>query len=179
MADVAGAAATDERRVLAFFDWARAHVRPVPDGFPVIDDHVFHIIVRGYGAPDQRTEAFALLASYADMPATAMQLTSPSGTAQIVVAFVEIGDRIHAFDVVNGFVFRRGDGTLADVDELRADPSLIRSAARGLEIAGVPYESFYVSAADVRPHFARMAMQKPWQRLKTEARKLVTDARRR
>src|SRR5688500_16162302 len=57
---------TPQARLLTILIWVDEHVRPSPEGFPLVDDHVLNVILRfRYGAPDQRPEAFALLATYA------------------------------------------------------------------------------------------------------------------
>ena len=48
-AAVMAGAAGDEAKMRAAFDWTTANIRATPLGFPVIDDHTWHIIVRGYG----------------------------------------------------------------------------------------------------------------------------------
>jgi hypothetical protein len=67
---IADGAASDPEIVERVFDWVRRNVRPVPEAFPIVDDHVWNTIVRGYGADDQRTEVFTLLTSYACCAAT-------------------------------------------------------------------------------------------------------------
>ena len=163
----------EQEQVVAIFDWVGSHVRPVPEGFPIVDDHVLHIIIRGYGARDQRTEAFSLLASYAGMRSAAAVLKSPTGNAEIIVALVEIGERVYVFDVVNEIIFLDRSGTLVDVEQLMANPELVSSAAPERRIRDVPYEGFYESVAQARPNFSRMEMQKPWGRLRSEVSKLL------
>ena len=55
--EIVRGAATDDERLVKIFAWVQEHVQPVPDGFPVVDDHPLNILIRGYGAGDQRTEA--------------------------------------------------------------------------------------------------------------------------
>ncbi len=60
---------TDEGRVIKIFTWTYGNIRKVPSGFPVIDDHVWHIIIRGYGANDQFQDVFSTLCNYAGLEA--------------------------------------------------------------------------------------------------------------
>jgi len=168
VSDIVASAAPEQVQILAIFDWVGAHVRPTPNGFPVVDDHVLHIIIRGYGAPDQRTEAFALLASYAGMLSTATVLQSETGSATVVVSLVQIDNRVYVFDVINQVVFQDAGGALADVERLMAEPALIRDASGDLEVAGIPYERFFSTLPDLRPNFSRMEQQKPWYRATSE-----------
>src|SRR3989338_7277520 len=43
---ITGDARTDEEKTLKLLGWTHANIRKIPDGFPVVDDHVWHIIVR-------------------------------------------------------------------------------------------------------------------------------------
>jgi hypothetical protein len=157
-----------QEKLLKIFTWTVRHVQPTPPGFPVVDDHVMHIIIRGYGAPDQRTEAFALLASYSGFPSTAAYLTAPGTEQRIIVAVVRDGARTYLFDVERQMVFKNRLGQFADLRELIADPSLVDTAAHGLTVAGVPYGQYLLSAGDLQASFARMEAQKPWPRLAQE-----------
>lgn len=158
-----GAGASRDERLTLLFDWTVRNVRPVPAGFPVVDDHVLHIILRGYGAPDQRTEAFALLASYAGYPATAATLTADRG--RLIVALVRDRDQTFLFDVNNTLAFATPQGTLADVGQLVRSPQLVAEAAGSLTIDGLPYLRYVEGLRDLRVTFARMEAQKPWPRL--------------
>ena len=162
-----GARGADEK-LLRLFDWTVVHVRATPPGLPVVDDHPWHIIVRGYGAPDQRAEALALLASYAGFRAAAAALYAPGTDHRILVTVVRDGSRTFVFDVNNDIAFRKGRNALADVREVAANPDLIPTAARSLTIDGVPYERYLAGLASLAPGFQRMEAQKPWPRLKQE-----------
>jgi hypothetical protein len=60
---------TDRERVEAILAWTRREVRPIPEGFPIVDDHVLDIIVRRYGSRDQMADVFTVLSTYAGVPA--------------------------------------------------------------------------------------------------------------
>ena len=154
-----------EPTLVRLFDWTVEHVRPTPAGFPVVDDHPLHILIRGYGAEDQRTEAFALLASYAGFPAAKVTLRVPEMDEGLMVAAVRDGSRTLVFDVVNGLVFRNEDGHLADLTELSRNPLPVRRAAGDLTIGGVPYARFFEGVDPRAFSFSRMEGQKPWPRL--------------
>lgn len=168
-----GARGADER-LLRLFEWAVAHVRATPAGFPVVDDHPWHILIRGSGAPDQRTEAFALLASYAGFPAAAASLTAVGTDARLIVAAVRTGPRTLVFDVNHDLIFRNARGECADWKELVRDPALVRRVAGELTVEGEPYEHFFQEAGSLTPRFDRMEAQKPWARLWQELGHLLT-----
>ena len=59
----------DRERADAVLAWTRREIRPIPDGFPIVDDHVLDIIVRRYGSLDQQADVCAVLLTYAGVPA--------------------------------------------------------------------------------------------------------------
>jgi hypothetical protein len=170
--EITGGLHTPEARILAILDWVVEHVQPIPPGFAVVDDHVFHVVHRGYGAPYQRIEVFTLLASHAGMP---------SGLAPIgmepAVALVRIGAAAHVFDVVNGVAFFRSDGELATVEDLIAEPALVIAACPGGE-CGSRYERLVGSLNDLRPNLVHMESQRPLTRLRMEVRNFIVAVRR-
>ena len=92
--EVVGDTADPETRLTRIFAWAVAHVQPTPPGFPIVDDHVLHTIIRGYGTPDQQAEVLALLANYSGCPATGMHLQVPgsrAGPTTMMPAFGSLG----------------------------------------------------------------------------------------
>lgn len=169
-------AGSDPERLLGLFAWVRANVRPVPPGFPVVDDHVLNILIRGYGAPDQRTEAFCALAAYAGFRSAPAKLRAPGRREELDVAVVELDGRLYVLDVDNGIVFRTPDGDLADMEALRRDPGLVAAAARGRAVRGVPYMAFYEGLAELRPVYDRIAGQRPLGRLRMEASRALRAA---
>ena len=149
------------------------NVRPVPEGFPVLDDHVWNIIVRGYGAADQITEVFTLLASYSCCPATLAELHA-TPTKGIMVAVVELDGAPRVLDVVRQVIFRNETGDFASIEDLARNPRIVTAAAGGRTPQGEPYERYFAEIGALRPGFERMELQKPWQRLKGELRRVFT-----
>lgn len=172
LSEIVQGAPGEAEALRTIFAWTVRNIRPVPDGFPVIDDHVWNIIVRGYGAEDQRTEVFAILASYACCPVSAVRL-SAEPTKTIDVAVVMLDDQPRVFDVVNAVMFHDHAGTPATVDQLLRDPNLVATMSRGLAPHGVPYSRYAARLGELRPVYARMESQKPWQRLKREIWRVV------
>lgn len=166
--DVIGDETDPHRRVVRLFDWVHANVRPTPQGFPVVDDHILNILIRGYGAQDQRTEAFALLSTYAGMPATYLMEKGPDGVTDFHFALVEVEGDLFLFDVVNGIAFQDSTGELVDVERLRSDPELLGSGGPIATTAGSAYRRVLTSDAARDPSFERMEMQIPWRRLRIE-----------
>ena len=172
-AEVAGSASSEEQRVLAIFAWVVRNVRPTPEGFPIVDDHVLHILIRGYGAPDQRAEALAVLASYNGMPATAAPVSIPEGRVSLALTLVRVDRRIAVFDVTHELAFWNNAGVLADLDEIAREPALVTGVVGGISVSGVPYERYVDAIRGLRPVFDRMERQKLWPRIKFEVGRLA------
>jgi hypothetical protein len=116
--EITGAASTDAERARAVFDWTRTHIRRSPSDWPVLDDHILNVIVRGHGAEYQIAEVFSTLATYAGMPSF-FQWAVPRGLDRAApLCFVRIQNRWVVFDVVNGVVFRDGGGRLREAQDL-------------------------------------------------------------
>ena len=154
--------------LMRLFEWTVANIHPTPEGLPVVDDHPLHILIRGYGAEDQRTEAFALLASYAGFPSAAVTLRAPGTDAGLLVAAVRAGSQTFIFDVINGVAFQDEQGRFVDLMELSRNPLPARRAAGDLTVAGIPYARFFEEADRHVTSFDRMEAQKPWSRLRQE-----------
>lgn len=171
-------ALNNQEKIAKIFEWVTENVRTPPRGFPIVDDHPLHILIRGYGAPDQRTEAFALLASYSGFPSEAVFLGAEGTDRPIVVALVRVGHKTVLVDVQHQFLFRNEEGELADWKELAQNPKLVAAVAKGRQIDGVAYERFYQNLDQLEPSFVRMELQKPWPRLKNKIGKLAAALRR-
>lgn len=169
--EITAGAASDRARLEKIFRWVGGNIRPVPAGFPIIDDHVWNIVVRGYGADDQRTEVFALLSSYSCCAATTVELRVPSRGA-IMVAVVDVEGTPRVFDVVHQLIFRNQAGDFASIEDLARSPGIVAEASNGLSPRGVPYTHYFSNVARLRPVYVRMEHQKPWARLKDEILKL-------
>lgn len=166
--EITAGASSDEDTILRIFSWVSQHIRPTPNGFPVVDDHPLHILIRGYGADDQRTEAFVLLAGYAGLEAGWVEVQPAGALKTHVFALVERGDNTALIDVVHRVIFRDAHGHLRDLSEVLANPQLIAEAAPGLVVGGLPYTQYVLELRTQGPVFSRTAAQRPWVRLTQE-----------
>jgi hypothetical protein len=66
--EITHADVSDTDRLLSIFEWTKRRVRDTPRDWPVVDDHILHIIIRGHGLNDQQADVFATLATYAGIP---------------------------------------------------------------------------------------------------------------
>lgn len=169
----------DDAKVLRLYEWVRSHVAAgVPPGLPVVDDHVWNIIVRGYGDPDQLADVLATLCAYAGIPAELAMLGPPGGRMGHAIAMVQLEGRWCPLDPFYGIVVRSADGHLMSREELLADPAPLRQAAHGLIIKGVEYSHFYAwlpeigSSAELRP-YRHMPVRRAWYALQRGLRRGV------
>lgn len=173
---VCAGASSDEQCLLAMLDWTHANIRPTPTGWPIVDDHPLHIIIRGYGQDDQFADAFTTLATYVGIPSFFRFLIDPASGRRLVLTFARLGTTWTVMDVERHLVFRRGDGTLAGIDELLATPALVDAQAPNGLGDGLRYSTF-VSPAMLRPFEVpeplHGELQQPLPRLRYEVRRLL------
>ena len=163
---------SDEDRVMAIFKWTREQIRPTPPDWPVVDDHILHIIIRGHGLPDQMADVFTTLCTYAGVPAFWRILTPPDSGVRLIISMVKIENRWVLFDVANDLVFRNAGGEPASIEDISADPGLVTKAANGLRPGNVPYEIYFTNSQPWKiPHMLRARLQMPGPRLWYEARR--------
>ena len=169
---------TSERvKILAIYDWTRAHIRPTPPDLPIVDDHPLHIIIRGYGEPDQMADVFTTLATYAGIPAfaNAIMLREGNGTTgKIILSFARIDDRWTVFDVARGLRFTDANGQLIDARELALHPEFVAAVAGSAAPYGIPYAHYVDRLQPFRvPQFLRAQKQMPLPRLVLELKRFL------
>ena len=165
-------ASDEDGKAAAALAWTQANVRPQPLSLPVLDDHIWHIMVRGYGQPDQQADVFTTLLAYGNVRAYWMLVGEPPD--EVPISYVWIRGRWRVYDVANRIVFRNREGDLATPDDLAADHQLIHNAA---SFAGVD-PARYVARFDgysppQAPDVLRADLQMPQRRLWHELRSVV------
>ncbi|MBI5145292.1 MAG: transglutaminase domain-containing protein [Candidatus Omnitrophica bacterium] len=117
---------SDEKKALALLDWTYASVMRVPEGFPLIDDHVLNIIIRGYGSKDQSCDVFATLCNYAGIPAFFTWVYSIDGKKRIPFSFAKLKGRWYIFDPYHGVYFQDAkSATMIDISAIKSGNDLI------------------------------------------------------
>jgi hypothetical protein len=174
---IVGDQASAEARALTLFDWTRENVRDVPEGFPIVDDHVSHIIIRGYGQVDQKADVFTTLTTYAGVPGT-WGFGEPPSPA-LILSFVWIERAWRVFDVENEIVFRNRSGALASADELGQDPWVLNSVAVNRTYLGKPYASYFEGYRPPNPQdVLRAELQMLWPRASYRLKRFLGLGRR-
>ena len=140
-----------QARLEAFLSWTRERIRPIPPGWPVVDDHILHTIIRGYGEEEQTADVFTTLASYAGIPSFWGVVQREQGRS--VLSFCRLSGRWTVWDAARGGPFLNPDGSFVSVTELSRRPEM------------TPLAHFFV------PTFTRAQKQMPLPRLICEAQR--------
>ena len=109
-----------QEKVLKIFHWTYENIRHQPEELSVTDDHVWYIIVRGYGARDQISDVFTTLCNYAGVDAFYSQVYSRDRTHRVPLSFVRIEKRWFVFDPYYGIYFGDKQGQLIDIGSLKS-----------------------------------------------------------
>lgn len=88
----------DMDKIMAVYAWTIKNIKRQPEDFAIVDDHIWYIIVRGYGLAEQMADVFTILASYAGYDA----FRFANGVSRnLVLSFVKIDDTWYMFDIYN------------------------------------------------------------------------------
>lgn len=164
---------TDAARASAICAWTQQHIRPTPREWPVIDDHIYHIIIRGYGEADQAADVFTTLTAYAGVPAFWKIVRARAGEGKIVLSFARIDGRWTVWDIRRVGGFRNVRGDLAELTELRTAPELAERILGRVALGGQDYRVYVEDglASWARPESLRAEQQMPARRLLVEVRR--------
>lgn len=160
-------ATTAEDKLVALFEWTHQHIKQqIPSGWPVYDDHVFNIIIRGYGSNDQSADVFTTLATYAGMPAAMYQAYSSDKRHRTIFSVVYLDGRYLLFDTYHGNYFRNQDGRIASLRDIIADPQIAAGAENKPRIHGIGYEDYFKNLVPIERFLTlRAELQMPGPRL--------------
>jgi len=165
---------TDQEKVLAILKWTHANVRKVPPDFPVVDDHILNIIIRGYGTSDQSADVFTTLCSYAGIDAFWTTKRNDAKTRKHPLSFVKLKGTWYVFDSYLGLYFMTRQGRLATVEDIAKDPALVAEQSSHAVIDGTNYTEFFRGIDRVEePSSPRPRRQMPGPRMVYEIRKVL------
>lgn len=112
-------AKNDDERVTRIFNWTYEHIKKQPDELPVIDDHVWNIIVRGYGKDDQSCDVFSTLCNYAGFRSFYDYIPLARSSGQMILSYVNIKGLWYVFDPYNGVFFVNEKNTYASIGDIK------------------------------------------------------------
>ncbi|MBL7197991.1 MAG: transglutaminase domain-containing protein [Candidatus Omnitrophica bacterium] len=161
----------EEEKALKIFKWTHENIRKTPEGYPVVDDHVWHIIVRGYGEDDQSSDVFAALCNYAGMDAFYNWIYAQNDESHIVLSFVRVNGKWCVFDPYNGVYFKSKSGGIATIDEIKIGEWAITNIGQQQKNKS-DYEEFAKNLSSVKEiGLNRANIQSPLRRLIYEINK--------
>lgn len=169
--DVCRGCSGDKDRVLSLFEWTYQNIKAdIPKDWPIIDDHVWHIIVRGYGVEDQFSDVFTTLCNYAGVDAFFRWVYTAEQTKRIPISFVKIEGKWCVFDPFHGSYFKNKDGEIADIEEIKSGNSwFIESLDGKPKIDYAVYIEDFPFVKDIG--LSRANIQSPLNRLLFEIKK--------
>lgn len=159
----------NEEQVIKILDWTYSNIRRIPTGLAVVDDHVWHIIVRGYGVDDQFQDVFTTLCNYSGFHAYFSYIYNQDKTKKKCFSFVKLNGRWFIFDAHNGIYFKNSRGELSTLEDMKKGDW--RSFAFQQNTTSENYYREYFSNTNIgqftyRNHdFSRPAIQSPLRRL--------------
>lgn len=161
---IIGDSSGEKERVLKIFEWTYKNIRKTPEGYPMIDDHVWNIIVRGYGEDDQSSDVFTALCNYAGADAFYSWVDSGKNDRYLVLSFVRIKGRWNVFDPYNGVYFKNKAGDLANTDEIKIGNFIIVNICC-IEKKQLDYKDFIANFPDIKEaRLQRANIQSPCRR---------------
>ncbi len=159
----------DEEKVMRIFSWTHNNIRKAPKGLPIVDDHVWHIIVRGYGVNDQFQDVFTALCNIAGLDAFFSQVYTEDRSGVIILSFVKIQEKWYAFDAYRGVYFKDKQGRFTDIGS--KNEWLIATLDGQPDINYTPYLKNLPTIKDIGLN--RSNLQSPLRRLFYEVKKRI------
>lgn len=164
--EAAGEETDPQRRVLKLMDWTMKNVRHIPPGWPLIDDHISHNVLRHYGNDGQLAEVFTAFTTYTGNEGRWEAYHPPGAKERVALSFVESEDGWWVFDLWNGGWFETPSGRIATIDDFRHPEQLRRHGQAPEVLNGTPYLDYYRDLDRVfQRSFSRARGQMPWHRL--------------
>ncbi len=155
---------SDEEKALALLRWTHENIKKVPQGMPVIDDHTWYIIVRGYGARDQVSDVFSTLSNYAGLSSVYLKVYSADKSSAIPLSFVRINGYWTFLDPYEGVYFAGFDGKIAPIEKIK-DKDRVKEISIG-GISKTDYGQYLDNIpVTINPGFKKSAIQSPFNRL--------------
>ena len=182
---------TEKEKVLRIFKWTHENIKKTPEGYPIIDDHVWHIIIRSYGEHDQFSDVFTTLCNYIGVDAFFSLLykenitvsLSPSlqrsnkgkifNNSYISLSFVKINERWNVFDPYNGVYFKNTAGELASIEDIM-NRNWLEENIDITKKSDVDYNIYLKNLLPIKEMgLERANIQSPLNRLRYEIKKWV------
>lgn len=163
----------EQEKIMAIFKWTHENIRKQPKDLPVIDDHVWNIIIRGYGMSDQSADVFTTLCSYAGKDAFYGFLSAKDSGSKAAFSFVKFGNKWHVLDSYNGVYFKNRMGEIASIEDLKSNDWEIVNID-GPDKPDLDYVKYFVDFPSIKEAGLNKAnIQSPLLRSLYEIKKLL------
>src|SRR3989339_1039734 len=157
---------SEKERVRLFLAWTVEHIKSNPPGLPVVDDHAWHIIVRGYGVDDQFQDVFTTLCNYAGADAFFDYFKDKTGKKK-PLSMVKIEGEWCVFDAYNGIYFRNNQGQIASIKDILKDNYQLAGLIN-MKSSSTDYKEYFYALASLKYddwYYYHSAIQFPLRRL--------------
>lgn len=163
-----------QEKVMAILTWVNKNIKHQPKDLPVLDDHVWHTIVRGYGISDNFSDVFTTLCNYAGIDAFFTKVYTQDRSRRILLSFVRINGRWSVFDPYYGVYFKNKNGNFANIEEIKSKNDVIIETVSGK--AKIEYTAFFNNLHSIKDmSLHRSNIQSPINRLLFELKKLRSN----
>lgn len=160
----------DFDKIFVLFDWSQKNIRRAPEGLPIIDDHVWHVIVRGYGTDDQVHDVFTTLCNYSGLEAFFEWIDSSDKTRRMPLSFIKINNKWYIFDPYYGVYFEDINNKPVDIKSIKEGNYFLSK-----KVVEVNYEDFVMNIPDIDKIGLRRAnTQSPLNRITLQIKKYLT-----
>lgn len=165
-----------QEKVFMIFRWTVENIHRPPEGLPLVDDHVWHIIVRGYGTEDQFQDVFTTLCNYAGVNAFFAKIYLKEQGLKKYLSFVKLNQEWSVFDAYNGVYFKNVARQIATIEDLyTSNWKMVRTAEE--DVTADYYAPYFnhLNLVDFENwKFSRANIQSPLNRLAFEIRKILS-----
>jgi len=155
-----------EKRALRLLEWTFHNLKKQPESLPIVDDHVWHIIVRGYGINDQFSDVLATLCNYAGMDSFFNVYSSADHKKHTYFTSININGKDWTFmDPYRGVYFVNEKGRLASIKEMKLGNYSI-SRVQGADLDPFDYQAVFQNVKRMEKlGLSRSSIQSPLNRL--------------
>ncbi|MCX6224416.1 MAG: hypothetical protein NTV01_06635 [Bacteroidia bacterium] len=143
---------TDQQKAETIFQWTIQHILKQPPQLPVVDDHPWNIIVRGYGMADQMADVFAVLSHYAGLKSFILDCKGPIGSdpPYMSLGAVYFDGAWHLCDLYRQTIFLNKKNQWASTSELVASGWKAKCVGNASQCGGnIPYENYFKKLNEV------------------------------
>lgn len=147
----------------------------IPKNWPIVDDHVWNITIRGHGTIDQSADVFTTLCVYAKIPAFWSWISPKNSEVRFVISYIKLSEKWRIFDSYHNNYFWNEKGKIASVEDIIANPAIVNQVSDRPVFRGIEYIKFFENLSPIsNVKFLRGRKQMPLPRLFYEIKKIIS-----